>query len=391
MPISEDEYDIRPSQESVTMSKAELRKTHKPIMEKRRRARINHCLNEIKTLILEAMNKDPARHSKLEKADILEMAVKHLQNVQRQQLAIAMASDPSVLRKFKSGFNECANEIDRFVAQADGVDDGLKDRMRSHLTKCINGIEQFAHFNFPGFPNLPFASSSNVFTQNPSNEPSSSIGDQNNNARIQIPQSIQLIPSRLPSGEIALLLPNSSNLPFLQQRERPSAFVTVIPSSSATSVSPPASPNRGFRPVQPSTYHEQPQVPQVSSTSIPPLQTMEVKTMKFPIHSYPDREKRIISPKKTVEPLCIITNQSERFKQAQTREDAVDFEENRSQGIKRKYAEMSQGLLTVAEYPATKIIKTETATSTTRESSSEATASTSRDTGDGNSDMWRPW
>ncbi|RZC41445.1 HLH domain containing protein [Asbolus verrucosus] len=115
MPISEDEYDFRTSQEpQVSMSKAELRKTHKPIMEKRRRARINHCLNEIKSLILEAMNKDPARHSKLEKADILEMAVKHLQNVQRQQLALAMATDPSVLRKFKSGFNECATEIDRY-------------------------------------------------------------------------------------------------------------------------------------------------------------------------------------------------------------------------------------------------------------------------------------
>lgn len=32
--------------------------TNKPIMEKRRRARINHCLNELKSLILEAMKKD---------------------------------------------------------------------------------------------------------------------------------------------------------------------------------------------------------------------------------------------------------------------------------------------------------------------------------------------
>ncbi|RXG67985.1 Protein deadpan [Armadillidium vulgare] len=41
----------------------------------------------------------PSRHSKLEKADILEMTVKHLQAVQRQQLAIAVANDPSVLRQ----------------------------------------------------------------------------------------------------------------------------------------------------------------------------------------------------------------------------------------------------------------------------------------------------
>lgn len=35
-----------------------LLQTNKPIMEKKRRARINHCLNELKTLILEAMKKD---------------------------------------------------------------------------------------------------------------------------------------------------------------------------------------------------------------------------------------------------------------------------------------------------------------------------------------------
>uniref|UniRef100_A0A1B0F054 Uncharacterized protein n=1 Tax=Phlebotomus papatasi TaxID=29031 RepID=A0A1B0F054_PHLPP len=44
-----------------TMTKAELRKSNKPIMEKKRRARINHCLNELKTLILEAMKKDVSR------------------------------------------------------------------------------------------------------------------------------------------------------------------------------------------------------------------------------------------------------------------------------------------------------------------------------------------
>lgn len=32
--------------------------SNKPMMEKKRRARINHCLNELKTLILDAMKKD---------------------------------------------------------------------------------------------------------------------------------------------------------------------------------------------------------------------------------------------------------------------------------------------------------------------------------------------
>lgn len=81
-------------------------------MEKRRRARINESLGQLKTLIMEALKKDvrikppqatlfiykpnkiktclllqSSRHSKLEKADILEMTVKHLRNLQRLQMA----------------------------------------------------------------------------------------------------------------------------------------------------------------------------------------------------------------------------------------------------------------------------------------------------------------
>lgn len=83
-------------------------------MEKRRRARINESLGQLKTLILDALKKDvsfpiraphvcqpehervrltrcvslpqSSRHSKLEKADILEMTVKHLRNLQRAQM-----------------------------------------------------------------------------------------------------------------------------------------------------------------------------------------------------------------------------------------------------------------------------------------------------------------
>lgn len=40
------------------MSNFLLLQSNKPIMEKRRRARINNCLNELKALILDAMKKD---------------------------------------------------------------------------------------------------------------------------------------------------------------------------------------------------------------------------------------------------------------------------------------------------------------------------------------------
>uniref|UniRef100_A0A8C8SMP7 Hes family bHLH transcription factor 2 n=1 Tax=Pelusios castaneus TaxID=367368 RepID=A0A8C8SMP7_9SAUR len=59
----------------------ELRKTLKPLMEKRRRARINESLNQLKTLILPLVGKGSSRYSKLEKADILEMTVQFLKEI----------------------------------------------------------------------------------------------------------------------------------------------------------------------------------------------------------------------------------------------------------------------------------------------------------------------
>ncbi|KAG8142431.1 hypothetical protein E2320_006344, partial [Naja naja] len=60
---------------------SELRKNLKPLMEKRRRARINCSLGQLKTLILPLVGKDNSCYSKLEKADILEMTVQFLKEL----------------------------------------------------------------------------------------------------------------------------------------------------------------------------------------------------------------------------------------------------------------------------------------------------------------------
>lgn len=117
--------------------KTSLRKSNKPIMEKRRRARINNCLTQLKSLVLESMRKDSSQYSKLEKADILEMTVKHLRNLQRNQLASAMASDPTVVTKFRAGFHECANEVIRYLGTVQNVGSDVKSRLVSHLSTCF--------------------------------------------------------------------------------------------------------------------------------------------------------------------------------------------------------------------------------------------------------------
>ncbi|XP_011314724.1 transcription factor HES-1 [Fopius arisanus] len=219
---SDEEFE---AQTQSSMSKAELRRSNKPIMEKRRRARINTCLEELKSLILEAMKKDPARHSKLEKADILEMTVKHLQTVQRQQLNTAVATDPAVLSKFRSGFSECAGEVSRYVNHLENVDTVVKQRLVTHLNSCVNNLQQMAPFYSHFVPYMPDRLFPEVKVGFQSDFHS---GDENNNgsARIQIPSGVQLIPSRLPTGELALLVPQSAgisaNFPFFPPSTEPS-------------------------------------------------------------------------------------------------------------------------------------------------------------------------
>lgn len=70
----------------------------------------------------------PARHSKLEKADILEMTVKHVESLQRSQVALSVAADPAVVNKFRAGWGECVGEVDRFP----GLDSQVNN-FRYHL------------------------------------------------------------------------------------------------------------------------------------------------------------------------------------------------------------------------------------------------------------------
>lgn len=130
---------------------SEHRKSSKPIMEKRRRARINESLSQLKTLILDALKKDSSRHSKLEKADILEMTVKHLRNLQRAQMTAALSTDPSVLGKYRAGFSECMNEVTRFLSTCEGVNTEVRTRLLGHLANCMTQINAMT---YPGQAHL---------------------------------------------------------------------------------------------------------------------------------------------------------------------------------------------------------------------------------------------
>ncbi|XP_016840180.1 transcription factor HES-1-A [Nasonia vitripennis] len=313
--MSGSDEEFEPQMQSG-MTKAELRRSNKPIMEKRRRARINQCLDELKSLILEAMKKDPTRHSKLEKADILEMTVKHLQQIQRQQLNNAVATDPAVITKFRSGFSECASEVSRYVNHLENVDPTVKQRLVSHLNNCVTNLQQVSPFYNHYVPYMPERLYPEIKVGFQSDVQS---GDENNNgsARIQIPSNVQLIPSRLPNGELALLVPPSAgitaNFPFFPPTSesgtrlgQPSAFTAV-----QRTYSPLLSPSTSTSSFEENHHSEQyptslspPQhfkMPEQSPASSSNKSFSSPETQKPQISSSSDRNSPMLFPEQKVE------------------------------------------------------------------------------------------
>ena len=81
-----------------------------------------------------------SQYSKLEKADILEMTVKHLRSVQRQNLVSAATSDASVVGKYRAGFSECASEVTRYLSSVDGLNSDVHNRLLQHLSSCMHRV-----------------------------------------------------------------------------------------------------------------------------------------------------------------------------------------------------------------------------------------------------------
>jgi hairy-and-enhancer-of-split protein len=124
---------------------ASLRKTNKPLMEKRRRARINDSLTQLKSLVIHSSKKDSSQFNKLEKADILELTVKHLrtlQNQQQQHQQMSQGADVNSTGKYRAGFMECANEVIRFLKQSQSFSDDIKGRVVGHLASCLQLSQQ---------------------------------------------------------------------------------------------------------------------------------------------------------------------------------------------------------------------------------------------------------
>ena len=77
--------------------------------------------------------------AKLEKADVLELTVRHLHKLRRER---RLASNPVVASdRFRAGFTQCAREVSVALAATPGVDVTLGTRLMTHLGHALNGLD----------------------------------------------------------------------------------------------------------------------------------------------------------------------------------------------------------------------------------------------------------
>ncbi len=125
----------------------QYRKVMKPLLERKRRARINKCLDELKDLMVFALQSEGESITKLEKADVLELTVRHLQKLKRQQM---IRSNPALdMDRYRSGFSACASEVSRCLASIPGININIGTALMSHLGSSISALERTSAITSP--------------------------------------------------------------------------------------------------------------------------------------------------------------------------------------------------------------------------------------------------
>ncbi|XP_028394020.1 transcription factor HES-4-B-like isoform X2 [Dendronephthya gigantea] len=236
-------------QERQKTKMAERRKSSKPIMEKRRRERINNSLNELKNLLLESRKKDTTCCSKLEKADILEMTVQYLKSIRSQQEKASTTSDPVALAHYRAGFNHSAMEISRYLIDTPDIEVKVRSRLLTYLSNSCHAAlnnQALMKQHYPsGYP-TPIHQAPEKSTHVPKDTSLSTaiLGDPTILA-ITPPEAVPyyfnpsqlLMPSSLTNGKLAaVLMPNPNLCSSPTQQRMLGQHFKLEPGSSTSTI-----------------------------------------------------------------------------------------------------------------------------------------------------------
>ncbi|XP_053376434.1 enhancer of split m8 protein-like [Mercenaria mercenaria] len=110
----------------------------KPLIEKRRRDRMNVSIDNLKAILAKS-SKNAGSVVKMDKAEILELAVAHLSQLQQQQPKSSSANHVS---SYRAGFRECRKETVRYLSSATQVSSPLLQDLDNHLHNVCDTSRQ---------------------------------------------------------------------------------------------------------------------------------------------------------------------------------------------------------------------------------------------------------
>ena len=137
--------ELNSSDEPPMSRTHQYRKVMKPMLERKRRARINKCLDEIKDIMVNTLQAEGESITKLEKADVLELTVKHLRKLKRKN-ALGLTPQATYAGRFRAGYSHCAQEVSKFMSHHNptNVDSATSARLLSHLANCLHTLDAMA-------------------------------------------------------------------------------------------------------------------------------------------------------------------------------------------------------------------------------------------------------
>lgn len=101
-------------------------------MEKKRRARINESLQELRLLLA-----DSEFQAKLENAEVLELTVRRVQAVLERRSLEGGRLHREASERFAAGYIQCMHEVHTFVSSCPGIDATTAAELLNHLLESM--------------------------------------------------------------------------------------------------------------------------------------------------------------------------------------------------------------------------------------------------------------
>ncbi len=140
----------------------QYRKYMKPLLERKRRARINKCLDELKDIMLNVVSNSHKHHqnsleSKLEKADILEVTVNYLKTLKHTNNLVLNENhieNENSRRLYQIGYQACGEDMTQFLS-------GVAANQPSSQTAADNLVKSVIAASFQNNATGTFTNSQN--------------------------------------------------------------------------------------------------------------------------------------------------------------------------------------------------------------------------------------